>query len=109
MDIIFNNLVSNAVKYNRRGGKVDIVIDEDEENVILLFADTGIGISEPDRKNLFSDFVRIKNEKTKNIGGSGLGLSIVKQVLDMYHGSITVDSVPDVGTTFRICLPKKFN
>jgi len=109
MEIIFNNLVSNAVKYNRRGGKVDIVIDEDEENVILLFADTGIGISEPDRKNLFSDFVRIKNEKTKNIGGSGLGLSIVKQVLDMYHGSITVDSVPDVGTTFRICLPKKFN
>lgn len=106
MEIIFNNLVSNAVKYNRRGGKVDIVIDEDEENVILLFADTGIGISEPDRKNLFSDFVRIKNEKTKNIGGSGLGLSIVKQVLDMYHGSITVDSVPDVGTTFRICLPK---
>lgn len=109
MEIIFNNLVSNAVKYNRRGGKVDIVIDEDEENVILLFADTGIGISEPDRKNLFSDFVRIKNEKTKNIGGSGLGLSIVKQVLDLYHGSITVDSVPDVGTTFRVCLPKKFN
>ncbi len=109
MEIIFNNLVSNAVKYNRRGGKVDIVIDEDEENVILLFADTGIGISESDRENLFTDFVRIKNEKTRNIGGSGLGLSIVKQVLDLYHGSITVDSVPDVGTTFRVCLPKKFN
>ena len=109
MEIIFNNLVSNAVKYNKRGGKVDIVIDEDEEDVILLFADTGIGINEKDKADLFSDFVRIKNEKTRNIGGSGLGLSIVKQVVDLYHGSITVDSVPDAGTTFRVRLPKKFN
>ncbi len=109
MEIIFNNLVSNAVKYNKRGGKVEIVIDEDENDVLLLFADTGIGISESDKENLFSDFVRIKNEKTRNIGGSGLGLSIVKQVVDLYHGSITVESVPDVGTTFKVRLPKKFN
>lgn len=108
MEIIFNNLVSNSVKYNKRGGKVDIVIDEDENDVILLFADTGIGISESDKADLFSDFVRIKNEKTRNIGGSGLGLSIVKQIVDLYHGSITVDSVPDVGTTFRVRIPKKF-
>lgn len=109
MEIIFNNLVSNSVKYNRRGGKVEIVIDEDENDVLLLFADTGIGINESDKENLFSDFVRIKNEKTRNIGGSGLGLSIVKQVVDLYHGSITVESTPDVGTTFRVRLPKKFN
>jgi signal transduction histidine kinase len=108
MEIVFNNLVSNSVKYNKRGGKVDIVIDEDENDVILLFADTGIGISESDKAELFSDFVRIKNEKTRNIGGSGLGLSIVKQIVDLYHGSITVDSVPDVGTTFRVRIPKKF-
>jgi signal transduction histidine kinase len=109
MEIIFNNLVSNAVKYNKRGGKVDIVIDEDENDVLLLFADTGIGISESDKENLFSDFVRIKNEKTRNIGGSGLGLSIVKQVVDLYRGSITVESVPDVGTAFKVRIPKKFN
>ncbi|HAX94409.1 MAG TPA: hypothetical protein DCY25_10785 [Bacteroidales bacterium] len=109
MEIIFNNLVSNSVKYNKRGGKVDIVIDEDENDVLLLFADTGIGINESDKENLFSDFVRIKNEKTRNIGGSGLGLSIVKQVVDLYHGSITVESTPDVGTTFKVRLPKKFN
>ncbi len=109
MEIIFNNLVSNSVKYNKRGGKVDIVIDEDENEVLLLFADTGIGINESDKENLFSDFVRIKNEKTRNIGGSGLGLSIVKQVVDLYHGSITVESTPEVGTTFKVRLPKKFN
>ena len=85
------------------------LIDEDENDVLLLFADTGIGISESDKENLFSDFVRIKNEKTRNIGGSGLGLSIVKQVVDLYRGSITVESVPDVGTAFKVRIPKKFN
>jgi two-component system sensor histidine kinase/response regulator len=107
MEIIFNNLVSNSVKYNKRGGRAEIIIDEDDNDVILVFSDTGIGIKETDKENLFSDFVRIKNEKTRNISGSGLGLSIVKQVVELYHGIITVDSVPDVGTTFTVRLPKK--
>jgi signal transduction histidine kinase len=109
MEIIFNNLVSNSVKYNRRGGKAEIIIDEDPNEVILVFSDTGIGINETDKENLFSEFVRIKNEKTRNISGSGLGLSIVKKVAELYHGSINVDSVPDVGTTFTVRLPKKSN
>ncbi len=106
MEIIFNNLVSNSIKYNKRGGKVEIKIDEDTSNVILVFSDTGIGIKEEDKENLFSEFVRIKNEKTRNISGSGLGLSIVKKVVELYNGSITVDSSPDVGSTFTVRLPK---
>ena len=106
MEIIFNNLVSNSIKYNKRGGKVEIKIDEVASNVILVFSDTGIGIKEEDKENLFSEFVRIKNEKTRNISGSGLGLSIVKKVVELYNGSITVDSSPDVGTTFTVRLPK---
>ena len=107
MEIIFNNLVSNSVKYNKRGGKSEIIIDCDENDVIIVFSDTGIGITETDRENLFTEFVRIKNEKTRNISGSGLGLSIVKKVIELYNGIITVDSVPDVGTTFTVRLPKK--
>jgi len=106
LEIIFNNLVSNSVKYNKPGGKAEIIIDEDEKDVIA-FTDTGIGIKEADRENLFSEFVRIKNEKTRNITGSGLGLSIVKKVVELYNGTITVDSVPDIGTTFTVRLPKK--
>lgn len=106
MEIIFNNLISNSVKYNKRGGKAIVTIDEDINNVIITFSDTGIGISEADKENLFSEFVRIKNEKTKNITGSGLGLSIASKVVDLYDGSITVESVPDVGTTFTVRLPK---
>jgi signal transduction histidine kinase len=109
MEIIFNNLVSNSVKYNKKGGKVEVIIDEDGNDVIIIFSDTGIGIKEEDRENLFAEFVRIKNEKTKNISGSGLGLSIVKKVVELYNGTISVDSIPDVGTTFTVRLPRKTN
>ncbi len=107
MEIIFNNLISNSVKYNKRGGKAEIIIDCDDVDVIISFTDTGIGITEADRENLFAEFVRIKNEKTRNISGSGLGLSIVKKVIELYNGTITVESTPDVGTTFTVRLPKK--
>ena len=107
MEIIFNNLVSNSVKYNKRGGKAEIVIDENDNEVVVIFSDTGIGINEADKDELFSEFVRIKNEKTRNISGSGLGLSIVKKVVELYNGTISVESSPDVGTTFTVRLPKK--
>lgn len=107
MEIIFNNLISNAVKYNKLGGKADITIDSSESEAILIISDTGIGITKSDTENLFTEFVRIKNEKTRNISGSGLGLSIVKKVVELYHGTINVESTPDVGTVFTIRLPKK--
>jgi signal transduction histidine kinase len=107
MEIIFNNLISNAVKYNKVGGKADITIDSSDTDAVLIFSDTGIGITKTDSENLFTEFVRIKNEKTRNISGSGLGLSIVKKVIELYHGTIKVDSTPDVGTIFTVRLPKK--
>jgi signal transduction histidine kinase len=107
MEIIFNNLVSNSVKYNKRGGKAEIIINCDDNDAIIVFSDTGIGITETDKEYLFMEFVRIKNEKTRNISGSGLGLSIVKKVIELYNGIVTVDSVPNVGTTFTVRLPKK--
>ncbi len=106
MEIIFNNLISNAVKYNKFGGKADITIDSSDTEAILIFSDTGIGITKTDSENLFTEFVRIKNEKTRNISGSGLGLSIVKKVIELYHGTIKVESTPDVGTVFTVRLPK---
>jgi two-component system sensor histidine kinase/response regulator len=107
MEIVFNNLISNAVKYNKEGGRAEITIDASDSEAILVFSDTGIGITKSDTENLFTEFVRIKNEKTRNISGSGLGLSIVKKVIELYHGTIKVESTPDVGTVFTIRLPKK--
>lgn len=105
MEIVFNNLISNAIKYNNRGGKVDLTISEAGGKTIIEVEDTGIGISHDDQQNLFKDFVRIKNPKTRNIIGSGLGLSIVKKIVDLNQGEITVQSTPDKGTKFRIELP----
>lgn len=106
MEIIFNNLISNAVKYNKPGGNAEITLSESENNAVIKISDSGIGLTDSDRKSLFNEFVRIKNEKTRNISGSGLGLSIVKKVVELYNGTIRVESTPDVGSSFTVFLPK---
>jgi signal transduction histidine kinase len=105
-ELIFNNLLSNAVKYNKDGGRVDISVREEKNNIVIEVEDTGIGMTKEETNELFKEFVRIKNKKTKNITGSGLGLSIVKKVVDDYQGIINVESIPDQGSTFIIQIPK---
>jgi signal transduction histidine kinase len=107
MEIVFNNLISNAVKCNKIGGKPDIITDSSDTEAILIFYETGMGITRTDPENLFTQFVPIKNEKTRNITGSGPRLSIVKKVVVLYHGTIKAKSTPDVGTVFTIRLPKR--
>ncbi|HKL67381.1 MAG TPA: ATP-binding protein [Bacteroidales bacterium] len=107
INIMMNNLLSNAVKYNHNGGEVEVTVDGDGENAIITVRDTGIGISREDQELLFNDFVRIRNKKTRDITGSGLGLSIVKKVADLYGGSIGVDSEPDKGSIFTLRIPVK--
>ncbi|MBN1437144.1 MAG: response regulator [Sedimentisphaerales bacterium] len=106
IEIVFNNLISNAVKYNRDQGHVDITLTDQGENVTIAVADTGIGMTPEESARLFQDFVRIKNEKTKNTLGSGLGLSILKKLALMYQGNIQVTSIPDKGSTFTATLAK---
>jgi len=105
MEIIFNNLISNAIKYNREGGRVDFTITPHEGCMQIEVIDTGIGMTQVEIEKIFDDFVRIKNDKTKNITGSGLGLSIVKKLIDNYSGKIEVTSIPDQGSTFNVRLP----
>lgn len=105
LEIIFNNLISNAIKYNRDGGRVDCLIEPGDGNLVIQVTDTGIGMTPAEIEKIFDDFVRIKNEKTKNITGTGLGLSIVKKLIDHYNGRIEVVSNPDAGSTFKVILP----
>lgn len=107
IEIVMNNLVSNAVKYNRDAGKVDVYITEDERDVEISVTDTGIGMTEEECAKLFQDFVRIKNKKTRDIMGSGLGLSIVRKIAQAYHGTAVVKSQPDLGSTFTVTLRKE--
>ncbi len=107
IEIIFNNLISNAVKYNKDNGTVNCRIRSEENKIVISVSDTGIGMTGEDISKLFQQFVRIKNEKTKGITGSGLGLSIVKKTVEeYYHGTISVSSIPDQGSTFTVVIPK---
>lgn len=105
IEMIFNNLVSNAIKYNRDGGRVDVRLARAAETVTVEVADTGIGLAPDEAGRLFGEFVRIRNEQTQNILGSGLGLSIVKKVAALYGGEVRVESRPGQGSLFRVTLP----
>ncbi|MBN2081093.1 response regulator [bacterium] len=104
LEIVFNNLVSNAVKYNRDNGRVEIAITKDGPHVLISVSDTGIGMTAEESARLCKEFVRIKNAKTRNIMGTGLGLSTVKKIAALYGGDVAVSSAPDVGTTFTVTL-----
>jgi two-component system sensor histidine kinase/response regulator len=103
-EIVFNNLISNAVKYNRDGGKVTVRITRKGDAVRIAVTDTGIGLSPEEAGKLFNEFTRIKNEHTVKILGSGLGLSTVRKIANMYDGEATVKSEPGVGSTFTVTL-----
>jgi two-component system, sensor histidine kinase and response regulator len=107
IEIIFNNLISNAIKYNNENGHIEISIIQLPDLLTIVVEDNGIGMSKEDTSLLFEDFMRIKNEKTKNITGSGLGLSITKKIIDLYQGDISVESEPGKGSKFIVTLPYK--
>lgn len=105
IEIIFNNLISNAVKYNVENGTVTININKKKDMIEISVKDTGIGMSKEDMGLLFRDFVRIKNSRTKNVTGSGLGLSIAKKMVELYKGKIEVESELDKGSVFTVNIP----
>lgn len=105
IEILFNNLISNAVKYNNDGGKVTVCLKKEDRNLSIAVTDTGIGMTADEIESLFNEFYRVKKEQTKNISGSGLGLPIVKNIVDLYNGKIQVDSEVGKGSTFSVILP----
>lgn len=106
LEMLIGNLVSNAIKYNVPGGKVTVEILDPPEAVVLRVSDTGIGISQSDQARLYAEFARIKNSRTRNIEGSGLGLSIVKRIAALYGATIQLDSEENQGCVFTVTLPR---
>jgi two-component system, sensor histidine kinase and response regulator len=102
IESVFNNLISNAVKYNRNGGKVEVALSLVDAVVAIRVTDTGIGMTPEEAARLFKEFVRIRNEKTKDILGSGLGLSIVKKIALLYDGNAHLERSDDTGSTFTV-------
>ena len=104
-ELVFN-LVENAIKYNVPAGSVDIELRGDEQSVRLTVTDTGIGIPEEDRLNIFSRFYRVDKARSREAGGSGLGLSIVHDAVLAHGGSISVGQNKPQGSVFIVSFPR---
>ncbi|WP_020006572.1 sensor histidine kinase [Salinicoccus albus] len=104
LNTVWDNLLSNAVKYNTDTGSIDVELTEKDDEAIITISDTGIGIDPSLTEMIFERFYRIDTARTSHIGGSGLGLSIAKKIIDLHNGTIDITS-DSKGTTFTIKLP----
>lgn len=105
VDMMLSNLLTNAVKYNRRGGSAALELARTSPaSVLVRCSDTGIGMTPEEQAKLFGEFVRIKNEHTRAVDGSGLGLSILRRIARLYGGDVKVSSEYGKGTVFEVTL-----
>jgi two-component system, OmpR family, phosphate regulon sensor histidine kinase PhoR len=102
---VITNILSNAIKYNIDRGEITVSLKTSPNYLIIKIADNGIGMKPEEKANLFQEFYRAKNEKTRSISGTGLGLNIVKRIVESYSGKIEVDSEFGKGTAFTILFP----
>ena len=107
MRMIFQNLISNAVKYTPQGGSVTLTIDKNETNILIKVADTGMGIPSSQKEKIFTKLFRADNARESEAEGTGLGLYIVKSILDQSGGRVWFDSEEGKGTAFNVSVPLK--
>ncbi len=105
MEEVFTNLIANAINYSPDGGNVTVAAHLRGDYVEVTVRDTGIGIDAEELSKIFDKFYRVKHPRTRQVIGTGLGLSLVKGIIEAHRGSVAVESELNVGTTFRVLLP----
>jgi two-component system, OmpR family, sensor kinase len=103
--MVFENLLSNAVKYTPEGGKITLTAQRDKDDVVVHVSDNGVGISEKERERIFDKFTRVENELSTDVNGSGVGLYLTQQIVELHSGHIEVAPRPGGGSTFTVRLP----
>jgi two-component system CheB/CheR fusion protein len=103
--MVLENLIDNASKYTHEGKRITVTLSQTDAAVRIDVTDEGVGISPTDRRRLFKKFIRLDNDMSVLVGGSGLGLYWAKKIVDLHGGSITVASTPGKGSTFTVTLP----
>ncbi|MDQ0193358.1 sensor histidine kinase [Paenibacillus wynnii] len=106
---IWSNLLSNSIKFTGEDGLISITAIEQEDQVRIQIADTGVGMPEEEIRNIFKPFYKVDKARSREVGGSGIGLSIVKRVVDLHHGHIEVTSALRKGTTVTVQLPLNYS
>ena len=102
---VWVNLIHNAIKFTPDGGRIRIALHQRGPVVEFAITDSGIGITEADQARIFERFYKADKSRNRALGGSGLGLSIARKIIDMHHGEIAVESTPGLGSTFKVRLP----
>lgn len=105
MEEVLSNLIANAINYTPEGGRITVAARLEKHHLCISVTDTGMGIEKEDLNRIFDRFYRVKNEKTRYIIGTGLGLPIVKSIVEAHDGMIRVESKPDHGSTFYVYIP----
>ena len=105
LESIFGNLITNAINYTPVDGRITVKVDMAGINIRVQVSDTGFGIEAKHLENIFDRFYRVKNEKTRYITGTGLGLPIVRELVSAMGGMVDVESTPGQGSTFTVLLP----
>ena len=104
---VFLNLLDNSVKYTPEEGEIQVTLKEEGKNMMVIVKDTGIGIPQDEISRIFERFYRVDKTRSRKYGGTGLGLTIVKHIIEAHHGSIWVESMPSRGVSFYFTLPKR--
>ena len=99
------NLVENGIKYNRPGGAVCVTLRQEKQTAVLRVADTGPGIPADCRESIFQPFFRVDKSRSREYGGTGLGLSLVWEIADLHGGSVWVEKSSEKGTVIAVGLP----
>ena len=107
--ISINNLIGNAIKYNRPDGKIELIAEENETEITIRVRDSGIGISEKDQHLIYSKFYRSDDEEVRKRSGHGLGLSLVHETVKLHHGKMQLHSTPGEGSEFVMSFTKESN
>ncbi|WP_462422102.1 sensor histidine kinase [Salinicoccus sp. Marseille-QA3877] len=106
LNMVWDNLISNAVKYNSEAGNIDISLTEADGTVTVRISDTGIGLTEEEKDHIFDRFYRVDSSRTSSVKGSGLGLSIVHEIIQRHDGTVRAEPNAAAGTTFIVELPQ---
>jgi signal transduction histidine kinase len=105
LQLVWTNLLENAVRYSPEGGSVEVAVTHDDQNARVVFQDRGLGIAAEDLPHIFDRFYRGDPSRTRTTGGFGLGLAIAKALVEAYGGSIAAESAPGKGTRMTVTLP----
>jgi signal transduction histidine kinase len=105
IDRAVSNIIENAIKYSEKDSKIEVTLYQERNRACISVRDEGIGISQSEINRIFERFYRVKKDRSRTTGGSGLGLYITKKIIDMHQGEIDIKSIENIGSIFTIKLP----